>query len=137
MQSMKCELHERMDIMVDSGASKQVVHHPSCFRKLWDVDPITVELGKGEKVTTSKCGMFYITTGRNNIVSCRTYYILTLKLSLLSCARSDYFSVTVTFQKGRCNFIDRRKNGRVNWSISRRSSDRLYVAKIIPPPQPI
>lgn len=131
--------------MRDTGGTKcfvelfslwNVLHHPSCFTELLRVGSSTFEVANEENITLRKRGIFYRSIGRITLIMFRAYYIHRLMLIMLSCARWDDSGVMITFQNERCNPIGRCKNERVNGSQSRRSSNRLQIAKVISPPRP-
>lgn len=57
---MKQESRQAIKILVDRGGTEYVVDHPSFFKKLCDVDPTTLEIANGEKVTARRCDIFYM-----------------------------------------------------------------------------
>lgn len=90
-------------MIIDIGASENVVASINLFHSVMDVEEGKVDLANGKRVNFRHNDKALFDTGTMTLVLSTVHFIPTLQLNLLSCFRLDEFEITAVVSKKTCN----------------------------------
>lgn len=74
------------------------------------VAPITVELENETSSTSTLNGKIHVDSGMMRVLITNVYYILVMKMKIISCIRLDERGVSTEIKQGACMSLDKGNN---------------------------
>lgn len=129
-ETESCHMHDEIEIIVDIEALEYVVYDVNLLDICESLTEMITELAEGSPVTATAKRKVILNVNEDCIILKNVYYILSLRLSLISCSRFDKKDMTTSIAKSLCTMYDRHNQNAVLGRVRKWNSDSLHVPPV-------